>query len=56
MKAGLPVCAISQVATNGAKPPKIDTAVLKLKDTPIARVSTGNCSDNNAGRTPLSPP
>ena len=44
---------VSHVAISGARPPKIDTAVLKPRDTPIARVSTGNCSDSSDGRTPL---
>ena len=47
--------AISHVATRGAKPPKIVTAVLKLKETPIARTSTGNSSERSEGRTPLYP-
>src|SRR5579862_1137422 len=40
---------------SGAKPPKIVTAVLKLNDTPIALVATGNCSPSSDGSTPLYP-
>jgi hypothetical protein len=50
---GSPVCAINQVATNGAKPPKIITDMLKANATSTARLSTGNCSRNTEGSTPL---
>src|SRR5215472_6517589 len=46
---------MSQVAMNGAKPPKIVTAVLKLSETPIALTSTGNCSPSTDASTPLYP-
>ena len=49
----LPVTAISQVATNGVKPPKIVTAMAKLNDTPIPRTGVGKSSESCDGSTPL---
>ncbi len=49
----LPVSAISEVATNGVKPPKIVTATAKLNDTPMPRTGVGNSSASCDGKTPL---
>ena len=48
----LPVQAISRVATNGAVPPKIALARLKLSANPVYRTRVGNSSDRKEGRVP----